>query len=651
MGNVIGHMEASAETSVDLGLNKVEENSPRTHEAWVLGISLIVSIWMWAAFVRGRGIDARWQLLFLIGALAGMGGFRQSVSWILRRHCSLHQRKRNKTLAFSYSAFLLLVVFLPECLLGKPPLLAKSLTLLVFSLLLFAVYFLTAVRCASPPSRTLRLPVRPRMALLGFGIIYFALSSYVAIAKLHGFSYVGQDIAYFTQCLYTTLHGHLFYSNMYHDLLYSKPVSSDFAGHNQLILALFLPFYVLHRSASTLLIVRNLAIVLCAWPVYLISRRTMSSWLSVLTAIAFLLVPAVLYQNTYDFAPLSLAAFPLLFALYYFLEGRFRPFVIALVLTQLVREDLVFAVFGLGLLALSQKRSARWVIVPCGLSVLWALLSWKIVFPHFLQGSTSAVSSCFAYMGTSPSQMMRFVVSHPATFFSRGNLLYLKQLVDPLGGVLFLPGTAWLLSLPYVAINLLAEGGGCHTAMIYRHYALIPAVLLFASYLFSLEWTAAFFRKRNKAPEQLQGAIVSFVLFAALGGILFVTGRTQLDELRDLPWHEEARRVESIIPSGASVAMPRYMLPSAANRSELYQSLRLLEYLNLDAQYIVIDKDWSRMAASYRYQSNYYLLWNLLKINSQYNAIYDSPNYVIYKRCDGCKNSLPHFVPEQDIRE
>jgi hypothetical protein len=71
----------------------------------------------------------------------------------------------------------------------------------------------------------------------------------------------------------------------------------------------------------------------------------------------------------------------------------------------------------------------------------------------------------------------------------------------------------------------------------------------------------------------------------------------------------------------------------------------------LDAQYIVIDKDWSRMAASYRYQSNYYLLWNLLKINSQYNAIYDSPNYVIYKRCDGCKNSLPHFVPEQDIRE
>lgn len=644
-------METSAEASVGLGLDKVEENIPRAHGAWVLGISVFVSIWMWFAFVRGRGYHSGLQLLFLIGALGSMGVFRWVVSWVLRRHYSFLPRKRAKALAFCYGAFLLLAVFLPEYLLGKPPLLVKSFALLGFSLLLFAVYFVTAVRCTIPSSRTRRLPVTPGIAVLGFCIIYFALTSCLAITKLHGFGYVGQDIAYFTQCLYTTLHGHLFYSNMYHDLLYSKPVSSDLAGHNQLILALFLPFYVLHKSASTLLLVRNLSIALCAWPVYLIGRRTMSPWLSAITAIAFLLVPAILYQNIYDFAPLSLAGLPLLFALYYFLEGRFRPFVIALVLTQLVREDLVFAVFGLGLLALWQRRSARWVVVPCGFAVLWALLSWEIIFPHFLQGSTSAVASCFAYMGGTPSQMVRFMAGHPATFFSRSNIVYVKQLVDPLGGVLFLPNPAWLLSLPYVAINLLAEGGGCNTAMIYRHYALVPAVLLFASYLLSLESIAAFFRKRDKAPEQAQNAMVAFVLFAALGGILFVTGRPQLDELRGLPWHEEARRVESMVPSGASVAVPRYMLPSAANRSELYQSLRLLEYHNPDAEYIVLDKNWKRMAATDRWRGNYYLLWRLLEVSPRYAAIYDSPNYVIYKRCDGCKNSLPHREPEQAIRE
>src|SRR5262249_39483073 len=155
-----------------------------------------------------------------------------------------------------------------------------------------------------------------------------------------------------------------------------------------------------------------------------------------IAACAFLISPAVIYQNLYDFAPLSLAAFPLLFAFYFYLEGKFRPFLVALVLSQLVREDLVFVIFGLGLIALWQRRSIRWIATPCALAAGWAVLTWKIVFPYFLHGATSAVASCFSYLGNSPAEMLRSILHHPALVISRTDLIYVKQMVDSLGGVL-----------------------------------------------------------------------------------------------------------------------------------------------------------------------------------------------------------------------
>jgi len=561
----------------------------------------------------------------------------------------LDREESTRILTFSSSAFFLLAVFLPEYLLGKP-FLGRSFLLLIFSLTLFAMYFAVSLR-AERPALNSRAPVSAGKVLFLFCVVYFFATSWITLSKLHAFGYVGQDIAYFTQCLYTTLHGHLFYSNMYHDLLYGKPVTSDLAGHNQLVLFVFLPFYLLHKSASTLLIVRNIFVVLCAWPVYLIARRVLSPWLAAVAAIAFLLVPAGLYQNFYDFAPLSLAALPLLFALYFYLERRFKPYLIALLCAQLVREDLVFAVFGLGLLALWQRRSLRWVAIPCAFALLWAFFSWKILFPYFLQGATPAVASCFSYLGATPGEMLRNIIHHPGLLLTHKNVLYTKQIVDSFGGVLFLMNPAWLISVPYVAINLLGEGGGCNTAMVYRHYSLIPTVFLFAGVLLAMEKVGSFARRRGERPETLQAAIVLFVLIAALSSTVFVTGQQQFDDLQTRGWHQEAMQVAAMLPADASVAVPRYMLPSVANRESLYQSLRLLEYHHPDASYIVIDKDWQRMAATEQWRENYTALHQLLENSPQYKVIYNSGNYTIYKLCEGCAANLPHREPMKEMRD
>jgi len=625
---------------------------PRIPKAVILSLCLLILVWLWAAFVRGEErlpTFTKWVLV------AGAVGILIAVSWallyFLGRNVTSAPELRGTVLGFGFCGFLLLGVFLPEYLLGSPPSLFKSASLFGFALLLYIGLVLAAHRLAIAPTASSYFPMAPGKLLFLGCSVYFFLTSWLAIAKLRAFGYVGQDIAYFTQCLYTTLHGHLFYSNMYHDLLYGKPVTSDFAGHNQLVLFVFLPFYSLYKSAATLLIVRNFFVVLCSWPVYLISRRIVSPLVSNITAFAFLLIPAVLYQNLYDFAPLSLAGFPLLFAFYFYLEGNFKFFVIALLLAQIVREDLVIAVFGLGLLALWQRRDLRWVAFPCSLAIGWALLSWKIIFPHFLQGASSVVASCFAYLGHTPGQMIHSMFRHPDVVLSHSNLVYIKQLINSFGGFLFLFSPACLISTPYILINLLGQGGGCNTAMIYRHYSLIPTVLLFASFLLSLGMLGSLMQQRGKSPDVIQTALIMFVFAAAASSTLFVTGRPQFEDLRSSPWHAEAKQVANFLPEDASVAVPRYMLPSVANRSGLYLSLRLLEYHHPDAQYIVLDKDWDRAAATDQWKQNYYKLWSLLDHDSRYSVVYNTSNYIIFKLCDGCATDLPHLEPILDMHE
>src|SRR5215471_4579600 len=198
---------------------------PRIYKTrWVLGIFLLVSLWILGAFIRGRGYSRLLQMFLLVAAMALLAGLGWLTPTIVRRQSMLNREESARILAFSSSAFLLLAVFLPEYLLGRP-LLARSFILLIFSLALFAMYFAVSLR-AERPALNSRAPVSAGKVLFLFCVVYFVATSWITLSKLHAFGYVGQDIAYFAQCLYTTLHGHLFYSNMYHDLLYGKPVTS-----------------------------------------------------------------------------------------------------------------------------------------------------------------------------------------------------------------------------------------------------------------------------------------------------------------------------------------------------------------------------------------------------------------------------------------
>jgi uncharacterized membrane protein len=340
-----------------------------------------------------------------------------------------------------------------------------------------------------------------------------------------------------------------------------------------------------------------------------------------------LLAPAVLFQNFYDYAPLSLIALPLLFALLFYARKRFWLFVLTLMVCLLIREDLVFVAIGLGVLALLERRPARWAILPLALGAGWSVLTWRFLLPHFQQGAASAVQSCFAYLGATPILMLHTLVSHPRILLTHNTTSYLKLIVTPFGVILPLWSPTTLISLPYLFINMLGDKG-CDAAMIYRHYALIPTALLLPGVIKAVRWLSM----RRSPVHATATRWAALLLLSSICSSLLVIGPPERAWWTPSPWNAEANRVATSLPAHAAVAVPRYMLPLVANREFVYQSLRLLEYHHPDASYVVIDRDARRSGVSPKTEPRYAVLLTQLSDSGRFRVIYQSANYLVFER-------------------
>jgi uncharacterized membrane protein len=590
-------------------------------------------------------------VLWAIEATLGKPGFRPlaiavGISIVLSLLCFVLTRIRArqsehllKLLAYSSSAMLLPASFLPEYALAGHVWPIRTAILIVLT----SVLFVTILWCCTrdPENQRGSLLQGPPSAgqFLAFMIFlagYFALSVFASVRKYEMLGYAGQDLAYFSQIFYTTVHGRFFNSNFYQDLLYSRTVQSDFAGHNSLIQYLFVFFYRFFPSPVTLLVVRDAMITLCAWPAYRLGRNWFSPGVSIALATVFLLTPAILFQNFFEFYPFSLAAFFLLLTFDCYARNKFGLFCVALVATLLVREDLVFAAFALGTLALWQRRRLKWSLLPAGLAIVWAVLSWRFLLPHFLHGAPFRSNVCFCHLGTTPAEMLTNVTRHPTRYvFTHDSLIYLKQLTAPYGFILSWLNPIALGSLPYLAINLLGGAGECPTTSIFSQHAVVPTTFLFAGFIWSLAWLQRKAQSHGIPFKRALLVIVAFTMSLTLADLAFVVYPEQYAELTSKSYVPEARSIAQLIPPDAAVAAPRYMSPLLANRMSLYMTDDLFDYHHPEPTYVIIDRDFGRMRRSSKWRGMYDRVNTFFQHDSSASVIYSSANYIVYRRIPG----------------
>ena len=316
-------------------------------------------------------------------------------------------------------------------------------------------------------------------------LVYMVDMSYQAILRYETFKAGAFDLGNKDQVLWNTIHGRFFqFTNQAIDW-YGPP--TRLAIHFEPIILPLSLLYAFHADPRILLVFQTLALGSGALPVFLLTRRYVPEWpiFAALMATAYLLSPALLGLNIFDFHPVSLATPLLLYAVLALTYKHYVWFLIACVLACMCKEDIPLAVALLGILLIWKYKLPRLGTALIIGGLLWSFLAFKFIIPHFYPG-VQANNYWYRYeaLGSSPGAAVANLVIHPwllfTTFFTLDRFYYLVGLVRSVG---FLPLLApeWLLpALPSLAVNLLSTDPLLYSGVYHYNAAIIPFVMLSA---------------------------------------------------------------------------------------------------------------------------------------------------------------------------
>jgi uncharacterized membrane protein len=319
---------------------------------------------------------------------------------------------------------------------------------------------------------------RAGLVLLGLMAAFTLAYSWLAMTRHMRFNSTTYDLAIHEQAVWNTLHGRF--------LATSVEVDNALADHFRPFLAVAALVYAPFQSPLTLLGLQAFVLGLGMLPLYRLAKRRLSSDLLALTIVAaYGLYPAIGFLLRFDFhteafaVPAFLAAFDALD------QKRWLPASLWLLIPLLCKENmgLTVAAFGLYAIVVSRKPTwgSLWLLV--GLLTFWGTSFWLI---PALRGESSDTLSRYAYLGDSPRAMLRTLLTTPGVVWEQlahpRVLLYLTQLLLPLGFLSLLAPAALALAVPGLAINLLSTSYPQWT--IYYQYAVpvIPFVFISAVY-------------------------------------------------------------------------------------------------------------------------------------------------------------------------
>ncbi len=326
---------------------------------------------------------------------------------------------------------------------------------------------------------------------IAWGLLILAMILYTLVMGLESvlryttFKATAFDLGNMDQVIWNTIHGRPFqFTNQAIDW-YGPP--NRLAVHVEPIFLLISLLYFFHADPRILLIFQTLVLAAGAPAVFLISRRYLPSWpiLATVMSAAYLLSPALLGLNIFDFHPDSLAT-PLF--LYAILALTYRRYICFLVLCFFVcacKEDMPLAVAMFGILLIWKYRLPRLGLTLLLGGVLWTYIAFKIVIPHFYTG---VLANNFWYryetLGNTPAAAVANLLLHPWLIFI--NVLTLDRVYYIFGlirstGFLCLLAPEWLLpALPKLASNILSDNPPNYSGIYQYNAAIIPFVILAA---------------------------------------------------------------------------------------------------------------------------------------------------------------------------
>nr|MBA2391544.1 DUF2079 domain-containing protein [Ktedonobacteraceae bacterium] len=198
---------------------------------------------------------------------------------------------------------------------------------------------------------------------------------------------------------------------------------------------------------------------------------------------AYLILPALLGVNIFDFHPVALATPLLLYAILAITYKRYFWFVVACVLAAATKEEIPTIVALLGFLVIWKYKTPRLGLLLFIGGILWTLIAVAIIEPHFYTGiQHNTFWYRYQALGSSPSAAVVNILFHPwvliTTFVSFARIYYLLNIFRGTG-FLALLAPEWLLpALPEFALNLLSGDKLLYTGIYQYNATIIPFVMM-----------------------------------------------------------------------------------------------------------------------------------------------------------------------------
>ncbi|HEU5373856.1 MAG TPA: DUF2079 domain-containing protein [Ktedonobacteraceae bacterium] len=316
-------------------------------------------------------------------------------------------------------------------------------------------------------------------------LVYAVVMSIEAVLRYETFKATAFDLGNMDQVIWNTIHGRPFqFTNQAIDW-YGPP--NRLGVHVEPIMLLISLLYAFYADPRTLLVFQTLVLVAGAPAVFLLTRRYLPSWplLASVMSAAYLLSPALLGINIFDFHPDSLATPLFLYAILAITYRRFIWFLVLCFFACICKEDMSLAIALFGVLLIWKYRMPRLGLLLIVGGVIWAYIAFKMVIPHFYTGvQANNFWYRYRYLGSSPASAVANLLLHPwlifTTLITLDRVYYILGLLRSTGFVCLL-APEWLLPiLPKLASNVLSDNTLNYSGVYHYNAAIIPFVMLAA---------------------------------------------------------------------------------------------------------------------------------------------------------------------------
>jgi len=390
-------------------------------------------------------------------------------------------------------------------------------------------------------------------------ITYFLIFATYSGLRHYTFQTQTWDMAVFEQSFWNTTQGKLMWNNF--------EGKNHFAIHFSPFLLLLVPLYAVWPSPYNLLIIQTSALAVAALPLYLLAKKILDKkWAIIITCLYFL-YPSLHWVNLFDFHEVSFAI-PLILTIFYFLEKkRFRWSSVFLILAASVSENMIMAVFFIGLYVLILKNRKYGSIVTI-LSFIYFILVSTIIMPA-LDGGIVRLDR-YSQFGQTVPEIITNAILKPSltlqTIFTSAKMFYLLKIFLP---VAFLPLIAWqtlILLVPGLIQNLLTNYESQFINFYQYDSILIP--FIFIGVIFGLKKILA----KEKASRKI---ILPTITLLTLIGFLWNSPLSHFNFPLAKFTHERIepfKQIVTMIPDDASVAAYTNLVPHLTHRDHIYMA-------------------------------------------------------------------------------